>query len=139
MSQISKDINTIDRYLRRNRRAYMEPLGMKGIHAWIIDQVCANPGCSQDQLAKKLWIDKSTIARQLELMEEAGFIQRKASQTDKRVLCVYPTERALQFLPGLQAATEEKEALLLQGLTAQERQQFSALLRRVCAAAEMGE
>ena len=139
MSQISKDINTIDRYLRRNRREYMEPLGMKGVHAWITVQVCANPGCSQDQLAKRSWFDKSTIARQVELMEDMGFIERKPSKTDKRVLCVYPTEKMLQFQPGLQASMESCEQQLLQVLTEEEKTQFCALLRRICAATETGD
>lgn len=136
MSRLSKDINTIDRYLRRNRREYMDPFGLKGIHAWLMVQVCNNPGCSQDQLAKSLWFDKSTIARQVELMEDMGFIVRKPSKTDKRVLCVYPTEKMQQFQPGLQAEMENCENRLLQVLTDAERVQFCDLLRRVCAATE---
>ena len=139
MSQISKDINTIDRHLRRNRREYMEPEGLKGIHAWIILQVCNTPGCSQDQLAKRSWFDKSTIARQVELMEDMGFIERKPSKTDKRVLCVYPTEKMLQFQPGLQASMEDCEARLLAPLNEEEKELFRAFLRRICLAAETGE
>lgn len=139
MSQISKDFNSINRYLRRNRREYMEPLGLKGIHAWIIVQVCSDPGCSQDQIAKRSWFDKSIIARQVELLEEKGYLTRKASEKDKRVLCVYPTEKMLQFQPGLVAAMEEWENELLQDLTDEERQQFSALLARVCARTDRGD
>jgi len=139
VSQISKDINAVDRCLRRNRREYMEPLGLKGIHAWIVVQVCSDPGCSQDQLAKRSRFDKSTIARQVELMEDMGFIERRPSKTDKRVLCVYPTEKMLQFQPGLQASMEACEDQLLKPLSEEEKQQFRTLLRRICSAIETGD
>lgn len=131
MSQFSRDINAIDRYLRRLRRQYMEPEGLKGIHARLIMAVNRTPGCSQDQLARRMWFDKSTIARQLELLEKMGYIIRTPSQTDKRVLCVYPTEKLLAFQPGLQAAMASWEQELLSDLSVQERTQLNELLAKV--------
>ena len=77
MSQFSSNFNAVDRYLRRYRREYMAPLGLKGIHARLFMAICRTPGCSQDQLAKRMWFDKSTIARQMELLEKKGFITRQ--------------------------------------------------------------
>lgn len=131
MSQFSRDINAIDRCLRRHRREYMDPEGLKGIHARLIMAVCRTPGCSQDQLARRMWFDKSTIARQLELLEKKGFLIRTPSQTDKRVLCVYPTEKMLQFQPGLKAAMESWEEGLLQDLTREEKEQLNGLLLKI--------
>lgn len=131
MSKFSSNINAVDRYLRRLRRQYMEPEGLKGIHARLIMAVCHTPGCSQDRLAKRMWFDKSTIARQLELLEKKGFLKRTPSETDKRVLCVYPTEKMLSFQPGLKQAMESWEADLLQELTEEEKQQLDALLGKL--------
>lgn len=131
MSQFSRDINAIDRYLRRLRRQYMEPEGLKGIHARLIMAVNRRPGSSQDQLARGMWFDKSTIARQLELLEKMGFVTRTPSQTDKRVLCVYPTEKLLAFQPGLKAAMEEWERNLLEALSPEEQAQLNTLLAKV--------
>lgn len=131
MSQFSRDVNAIDRYLRRLRRQYMEPEGLKGIHARLIMAVNRTPGCSQDQLARRMWFDKSTIARQLEFLEKKGFITRTPSQTDKRVMCVYPTEKLVAFQPGLKAAMEEWEMELLSDLTFEEQVQLNALLAKV--------
>lgn len=139
MSNFSRYVNTIDRHLRRRRREYMEPVGLKGIHARMIMAICANPGCSQDQLAKSMWFDKSTIARQVELLEDMEFVTRKPSEKDKRVLCVFPTEKMLQFQPGLAAAMKVWESELLEGLTEMDKQQFIALLSQVCARTDRGE
>lgn len=131
MSQFSRDINTIDRHLRRHRREYMEPLGLKGIHARLFMAICRTPGCSQDQLARRMWFDKSTIARQVELLEEKGFVERKPSETDKRVMCVYPTQQMLDFQPGLKEAMDAWDEALLQDLTQEERQQLSTILAKI--------
>ena len=131
MSQFSSNFNAVDRYLRRYRREYMAPLGLKGIHARLFMAICRTPGCSQDQLAKRMWFDKSTIARQMELLEKRGFITRQPSEKDKRVLCVYPTETMLQLQPGLKSAMEQWEDNLLQDLSEEEKKQLNTLLARV--------
>ena len=131
MSQFSSNFNAVDRYLRRYRREYMAPYGLKGIHARLFMAICRTPGCSQDQLAKRMWFDKSTIARQMELLEKKGFVTRRPSETDKRVLCVYPTEQMLQIQPDLQASMEQWEQTLLQDLTEEEKQQLNDLLARL--------
>lgn len=131
MSRFSQDINAIDRHLRNHRREYMEPLGLKGIHARLFVEICRTPGRSQDQLAKKMGIDKSTIARQVEALEAQDFVSRRPSQKDKRVLCVYPTEKMSEFLPGLDAAMQTWEQELLQELTETECQQLYAILAKL--------
>lgn len=139
MPRFSRDINTIDRYLRRKRREYMEPLGLKGIHARLVMAICRMPGSSQEQLARQLWFDKSTIARQVELLESLDFVERRPSQTDKRVLCVYPSQKMLEFQPGLRAFLNEWEATLLEDLTQEERATLIGLLDRIRAKTEVDE
>lgn len=136
MTPLSRNINAIDRYLRQKRRQYMEPLGLKGIHAWLCVTICGAPGVSQDQIVRKLWFDKSTIARQLELLEHMGFVERRPMEKDKRVLCVYPTEKLLAFQPGLQQAMETEEEALLEALEPEEQEQLISLLRKIRRRAE---
>lgn len=136
---ISKDITAVSRYLRRHRSRYMEPLGLKGLHANFLTDVCRSPGISQDGLAQQIGIDKSNVARQAAMLEEAGFLRREPAKNDKRVLCLYPTEKTLELLPGLQAAMEQWEQTLLQDLTPQEAQQLAGLLARVRARVEQEE
>ena len=131
MSKFSRDISAIDRYLRGHRREYMEPLGLKGIHARLFMMICGSPGSSQDQLAKRMGFDKSTIARQLELLEQMGYVNRKASEKDKRVLCVYPSEKMLEFLPNLEDAMQRWENALLQDLTPEELTQLDSILAKI--------
>lgn len=132
--QISKDLGTIGRYLRRQKHMYMEPLGLKGLHAGFLADICREPGISQDGLAQRIGVDKSNIARQAAILEEKGFLYRSQGQ-DKRVLCLYPTEKTLALFPGLCSSMEQWEQTLLQDLSGEEIQQLSSLLAKVQARA----
>ena len=131
MSKFSRNINAIDRYLRGHRRDFMEPLGLKGIHARLFMLICRVPGLSQDQLSKRMGFDKSTIARQVELLEQLGYVNRNASEKDKRVLCVFPTEKMLEVWPRLDEDIQKWENALLQALTVEEKAQLDAILTKI--------
>ena len=136
MSQFSRDIQAVERYLRAHRRAYMEPLGLKGIHARLFMMICSNPGCSQDQLAKGLGFDKSTIGRHVELLESMGYVRRRPAQNDKRILCVYPTEKLEEQMPDLEQAIQSWDSDLLAPLTDHEKQLLRQILSKICRQAD---
>ena len=97
---ISKNIAAIGRYLRRQRNRYMAPLGLKGLHARLLLDILEHPGISQDGLAQKAGFDKSNIARQVAVLEEAGYVSRRPSANDKRVLELNPASAPYAALKG---------------------------------------
>lgn len=129
--QFSKDVALISKYFRQHRSRYMEPFGLKGLHARMLIDISEQPGISQDGLAQLMSIDKSNVARQVAVLEEQGFLSRKPSGEDKRVQCLYATQKTLELLPGLQEQTQSWEDALLGRLTKEERTQLLTLLHRV--------
>ena len=135
--QITKDIAAVSRYLRRQRNRYMAPLGLKGLHARMLLDILDNPGISQDGLAQKAGFDKSNIARQVAVLEEAGYISRSPAPTDKRVLQLMPTDKTLALQAELLAAMEQWEEKLVADLSGEEKQVLTGLLDKLrCAAME---
>ena len=59
--QLTKAMGAVFRYLRRQRSAYMEPLGLRGPHIRYLLDVAAEPGISQDKLAQRIAVDKSRV------------------------------------------------------------------------------
>ena len=136
--RFTKDISVVSRYLRRQRDRYMEPLGMKSIHARFLMEVCRAPGITQDQLTQLLGFDKSSVARHAAFLEEQGYLTRQAG-ADKRVLQLQPTEKTLALEPELTRQMNLWEQTLLQELTVEEQQTLLDLLRRVRSRAEQEE
>ena len=58
-------------------------------------------GMTQEQLARRIYQNKSSVARQLAVLEEAGFVRRVCCDSDRRVTELYPTERAKAALPEI--------------------------------------
>lgn len=120
VSKINRKIAAIFRCSTQFRTEKMEAFGLKGGHASYLTQICEHPGISQDQLARRLFINKSNIARQAAFLEEEGYITRKPSDTDKRVLELYPTEKAVRILPQIKEIFRQWDRMLTADLTEEE-------------------
>lgn len=131
MSEIIRDITEITRCGSQYRTESLAPMGLKACHASYLTEICAEPGISQDRLAGRICINKSNVARQAAILEDGGFITRVPCQSDKRVMRLYPTEKALELLPKINDIMNAWEECLTQGLTDDEQELLATLLARM--------
>ena len=131
MSDISRDITEIARCCAQYKVDMLSPMGLKGCHASYLSEICACPGISQDKLAQKICINKSNVARQAAILEEDGFIIRKPSESDKRCMEPYPTEKTLELMPRITGILECWDQCLTQELTDEEITMVTAILERM--------
>ena len=131
MSQIIRDITEIARCGAQYRADRLAPLGLKGCHASYLTEICAHPGISQDQLARRICINKSNVARQAAALEEEGFVTRTPSPTDKRIMELHPTQKTLDLLPEISSVLKCWEGCITDGLTPQELDLLAALLEKM--------
>lgn len=131
MSQIIRDITEITRCGAQYRLDQLSPMGLKACHASYLMAICAQPGISQDKLARIICINKSNVGRQAAVLEEEGFITRRPSGCDKRVLELYPTGKALELLPQISQILVCWEERITRDLSSEEKQLLSSLLSRV--------
>lgn len=131
MTDISRDIMELARLAAQYKTDNLAPMGLKGFHSSYLSAVCMCPGISQDKLAQMICINKSNIARQAMILEEDGFIERKPSQSDKRVMELYPTEKTKNLMPQIQSVLRQWETLLTEDLTEEELNLLVSILQRV--------
>lgn len=131
MSQIIRDITELTRCGAQYRLDQLSPMGLKACHASYLTEICACPGISQDGLARRICINKSNVARQAAVLEEEGFITRTPSPADKRVMELYPTQKALELLPQIQSILTRWEDCITGDLTEEEKDQISVLLAKM--------
>lgn len=131
METLTKYIGQISRCSILYRTAALEPLGLNGYqHSYII-HICQNPGISQDQLAKKIFVNKSNVARQLLSLEENGFITRVPHGEDRRQMQVFPTEKALEVYPKVLEVLHQWNRHLLKDFTPEEEALLLSLMERI--------
>ena len=131
MPQIIRDITEIARCGAQYRTEALAPMGLKACHASYLLEISAHPGISQDQLAARICINKSNVARQAVILEEDGFITRTPSATDKRIMQLFPTQKTLDLLPQLTKLLNGLECYLTADMTEDEKELLESLLTRM--------
>ena len=131
MSQINRKILAIARCDTQYRSEKMAPFGLKSCHTSYLMHICANPGISQDRLAQLVFINKSNVARQVAFLEEEGYLRRESSQSDRRVVELYPTDKALELLPQVQQILTDWERYITKDVTEEEIQTVTRVLAKM--------
>lgn len=124
-------INTVSRCGAIYRADRLKGTDLGDTHHSYILTLCRCPGISQDSLARKLFINKSNVTRTLAYLESHGYVRREQSPNDRRVLLVYPTEKAQAALPGIRSMLRDWNAYMAEALTEEEAAQLTAIMPKL--------
>ncbi len=131
MPKLMHHVTDIARCASLYRQEELACLGLKACHASYLEGICAYPGITQDQLARRIFINKSNVARQLVVLEEDGFVERRPSPEDKRAIQVFPTRKAWEALPEVNRIFHCWEEFVAQDLTEEERRALVSMLDKM--------
>lgn len=131
MSKFMKMLNNISRSQAIYRHEKISADDLHSSHYAFVLAICRNEGRSQEELAKELCLNKSTVARALNSLEEKGYITRTPLPQDKRQFSVYPTQKMIDVLPEVKKASEEWMLLLSDGIAPEELEVFNSVLERM--------
>ena len=126
-----KMLNNISRSQAIYRHSRISATDLQSGHYAFVLAICRASGRSQEELAQELCINKSTVARNLNSLEEKGYISRKPLPNDRRQFSVYPTEKMLSVLPEIKKASVEWMTLLSEGIAQEELDIFNSVLERM--------
>ena len=135
MAHIVRDLTYIARCGSHYRNQELEPLGLTRRQAGSLMAICHEPGISQEQLGKRVVLNKSNIARQLSALEEMGLVRRETCTNDRRVSKCYPTDKSLELLPQIRTVYRTWREQLLQDMTPEEQETLEQLLAKIKARA----
>ena len=96
--------------------------------AVVILIVCDFEELTQDEITKRLGLDKSVIAKTVTKLEETGFIVRTTNVKDKRTYVIRPTARAWDVYLFVKGQIDLCFQRMTQQMTGAERAEFKRLL-----------
>ena len=131
MPDLMHHITDIARCAALYRQEELMALELKSCHASYLAAICDCPGITQDQLARHIFINKSNVARQLVILEEDGFVERRPSPGDKRAIQVFPTQKAKDALPEIVAMFRRWQSFVAQDLSEEERRCLTSMLAKM--------
>ena len=131
MPLFMKMMNNISRSQAVYRHSKISATDLHPAHYAFVLGICRHPGRSQEELARELCLNKSTVARALTLLEERGYVKRESLPNDKRQFAVHPTDKMLAILPEIRRASGEWTALLSEDIPEEELEIFNSVLERM--------
>lgn len=102
--------------------------GLTAAQAVVILIVCDFGSLTQDDITKRLSLDKSVIAKTVTKLEQTGFLIRTTNARDKRTYDIRPTDRAREVYPFVREQIDGCFRLMTDRMTDAERAEFARLL-----------
>ncbi|MFJ8882298.1 MarR family winged helix-turn-helix transcriptional regulator [Streptomyces sp. NPDC102402] len=93
-------------------------------------------GCRATDLAAHYMLDKSTVSRQVAVLERLGLVERHADPDDQRIQVLRPTAAGTQTLASTQASRRAAYRERLGTWTSDDLEQFAEYLLRYNSAGE---
>lgn len=131
MSLLMRKVNILSRCQAVYKADRLRGTGLCAWHYNYVIPICRHPGQSQEELARRVCVDKCNVTRHLAKLEEMGYVERRASETDKRRTLVYPTEKMETLLPEVRRIDREWNDYILEGLTPEEAERLDAALLKI--------
>lgn len=129
--KLNKMIGIIERCAMDYKNQRLQELGLSSCNYVYIISICKNPGISQEELVKKIFVNKSNVTRNLKSLESNGYIYKEVDTKDKRINKIYPTEKAINVLPKLREVLREWKGVLLSDLSEEEQEVLEVLLEKL--------
>ena len=107
------------------------PLKFTPPQAGILGVISRQNGLSQQALADLLGMFPSRLVLMLDELEQAGLIERRPHNSDRRVYALHLTARGKKALQAITRVAREHEDALCAALNASERETLAQLLSRI--------
>jgi MarR family transcriptional regulator, lower aerobic nicotinate degradation pathway regulator len=108
----------------------LESLGLTTALFALLNVLGTHEGAIQQEIGSVMGIDPSTMVSLIDQLEAAGLAERRPRPTDRRAREVVITPKGRRALKRARQLALQVEDDVLHGLTASERGQLLALLRR---------
>ena len=111
--------------------SHLAPWGINARELAVILLLDGREPESQQQAAKRLGVDRTTMVALLDGLERKQLIARQADVADRRRNVIVLTVAGQRTLKGAKAASDDAERQLLHGLSVSEAQTLRRLLLRI--------
>ncbi len=114
-------VSDVARMLRENFRTTTPDLGLTLAQARVLLHLSRNEGISQVALSAILEIQPITLLRQIDRLEKAGLLERRAHPSDRRAQQLYLTPRSQPLLQKIFDRSAQMQDHVMAGLSQSER------------------
>ena len=117
-------MNDVARLMRTAFDRRVKSLGLTRSQWCVLNHLFRNDGSTQSELADLLEVQKPTLGRLLDRMEQKGWIRREGHSADRRAKRVFLTKEVEPAIKAMRSAAAALRKEALGSLSAQQQEQF---------------
>ena len=117
-------LNDVSRLMRTTFDRRAKSIGLTRSQWWVLVHLYRRDGLVQAELAEILEIERPTLGRLLDRLENKGWLRRQADPKDRRVKRVYLTDEVKPAMKSLRRIAADLRQQVLEGLNNDEREQL---------------
>ncbi len=106
-------------------------LGLTRSQWWVLTALYAKEGVTQSELAAFMDLEKATLGRLLDRLEEKGWIERRPDPVDRRIKRVVLTETVQELMRDLRDIAADVRSDAMKGLSRGEHEAFIDTLLKI--------
>ena len=131
MQTLGFDLAETSRLMRRDFDRRAAALGATRAQWRVLARLWRQDGLRQVDLADALDVEPITLCRMVDRLEEAGLVERRKDEGDRRAWRIHLTGRAEPVLQELQAIGTAFHADALEGISPAEQEAVAGVLERI--------
>lgn len=128
---VDKVLMGLIRVNRHRLRHLREETEVKGCMHLILFYVRRTPGASQDEITAFYALDKTSVARDCQKLEDRGWLRRETDPCNRRRNCLYLTEAGIAEVTSLDEHYERYAQRLRRGFSDAEWETLLGFLERL--------
>jgi MarR family transcriptional regulator for hemolysin len=117
-------LHDVARLLRTTFDRRVRELGLTRSQWWVLNHLFRNDGVTQSELAEILEVEKPTLGRLLDRLEQKGWVRREADANDRRAKRVFLTQEVEPAIKAMRAAAADMRRDAVAGLSAEQQERF---------------
>ena len=121
-------LSDVARHLRRHFNRKVQDLGLTQAQWQVLFYVARHEGCRQIQVADALDMQPISVARIIDRMQAAGWVERHSDPADRRAFNVYLCDKATPMLQQMKKMGQETRTQALQGIAPAEQEKLLQML-----------
>lgn len=129
--QTSTLLKKANRLLIKKANELLKPYKITHAYTYFLMELYNQDGLTQAEMHKRIGIEQPTAVRTLDRMERDGFILRKPSSDDRRVVLIYLTEKAQHCKKEIDKCAAQLNELALTGFNEEEKINLNQMLKRL--------
>ena len=117
-------LHDVARLLRTTFDRRVRELGLTRSQWWVLNHLFRNNGVTQSELAEILEVEKPTLGRLLDRLEQKGWVRREADANDRRAKRVFLTKEVEPAIKTMRSAAAEMRRDAVAGLSTEQQERF---------------